>query len=95
MPEFPGGIDSLQHFLQQNLIYPENIEHKTDTTVIAQFIINKRGKIKNIVIVRSAGQAFDDEVIRVIKLMPDWTSGMQGGKPVSVKYNLPIGFKSE
>jgi protein TonB len=95
MPEFPGGMDSLQHFLLHNLIYPENIEHKTDTTVIAQFIINKRGKIKNIVIVRSAGQAFDDEVIRVIKLMPDWTSGMQRGKPVSVKYNLPIGFKSE
>ncbi|RLD76110.1 MAG: hypothetical protein DRJ15_15935 [Bacteroidetes bacterium] len=95
MPEFPGGMDSLQIFLQQTLVYPENIEPKIDTTVIAQFVISKKGKIKSIAIVKSAGKAFDNEVIRVIKLMPDWNPGMQKGKPVSVKYNLPIGFSSE
>jgi len=95
MPEFPGGMDSLQIFLQENLAYPENVEPKTDTTVIAQFVISKKGKIKSIAIAKSAGKAFDDEVIRVIELMPNWIPGKQRGKPVSVKYHLPIGFSLE
>jgi len=95
MPEFPGGMDSLNWFLIDNLKYPEGAEHIKDTAVIAQFIVNKKGKLKNIAILQSAGTAFDDEVVRVIKLMPDWTPAMQRGEPISVKYTLPVHFKAE
>lgn len=95
MPEFPGGMDSLQVFLQKNLTYPASLDHQVDANVIVQLVINKNGKIKDITIIRSAGKAFDDEVIRVIKLMPDWTPAIQRGKPVSAKYNLPVKFIAE
>jgi len=95
MPEFPGGIDSMNYFLRKNLLYPMSTEQQTDTTVIAQFIVSKKGKIKDVEIVQSAGKVFDDEVVRVIKLMPDWNPGIQRGKTVSVKYFLPIQFKTE
>lgn len=95
MPEFPGGMDSLQSFLFRNLSYPTSVEQKIDTTVIASFIVSKKGKIKDINIVRSAGKAFDDEVIRVIRLMPSWIPAEQRGKPISVKFNLPIRFEAD
>jgi protein TonB len=94
-PEFPGGMDSLLVFLFNKLDYPKEVEQKIDTTVIASFIVSKKGKIKDIEIVRSAGKAFDDEVIRVIKLMPDWIPAKQEGKPIAAKYNLPIRFESD
>jgi len=94
-PEYPGGIDSLRFYLMHSLQYPEHTDHKTDTTVVASFIITKKGKIRDIIIVRSAGKAFDDEAVRVIKLMPEWIPAQQRGKPVAVKYNLPIRFESE
>jgi TonB family protein len=95
MPEFPGGIDSLNQFLTENLKYPVREEQIKDTAVLAQFIVNRKGKIKSIVILKSAGKVFDDEVIRVIKMMPDWIPGMQRGEPISVKYTLPVDFKLE
>ncbi len=95
MPEFPGGMDSLQVFLMKNLKYPINKDDLVDIHVVAEFIINKKGKIKDISILKSGGKAFDDEVIRVIRMMPDWTPAIQRGKAVMMKYTLPIHFKNE
>ena len=95
MPVFPGGKDSLHVFLQTYLVYPQNVIPRTDTTVIARFMVNKRGKIKNITIVKSAGEIFDNEVVRVIRLMPDWVPGRLDGKEVSLIYTLPVIFKSD
>ncbi|HCC51250.1 MAG TPA: energy transducer TonB, partial [Porphyromonadaceae bacterium] len=33
------------------------------------------------------------EAIRVLKSMPNWKPGMQQGRPVRVKYNVPVRFK--
>lgn len=95
MPEFPGGMDSLQVFLIKNLKYPGNEDDQLDVHVYTEFLVTKKGKIKDISILRSGGKAFDDEVIRVINLMPDWVPGKQRGKYVAVKYVLPIHFKNE
>lgn len=95
LPEYPGGKDSLQSFLINNLTFPKDVEHKSDTTVVVSFLVNKRGKIKDISIIKSAGKAFDEEVIRVIRLMPDWIPAEDRGKPIAVKYNLPVHFEGE
>ena len=94
-PEYPGGPDSLQSFIRNTLQYPEDVDPQSDTTVIASFIVTKKGKIRDIVIVQSAGKAFDDEVIRMIKLMPDWKPATQYGETVAYKYVLPIRFEGE
>ncbi len=96
MPEFKGGIDSLMHFIRQNLEYPEwEKENKIEGMVIASFIVDKNGKIKDPVILRSARGSinFDKEVIKVINKMPDWIPGQQDGKNVDVQFNLPVNFK--
>lgn len=93
MPTFPGGDNELYKFLGNNLKYPKK-ERQNGTTgkVFVTFVINADGSISDIKILRSLTALFDEEVIRVIKLMPKWTPGTNQGKPVNVQYNLPVTF---
>ena len=93
MPEFPGGQEALQKFLAENLKYPEEgLESSSSGTVYVSFEVDTNGKIINPVILRGIGKAFDDEVLRVIGLMPKWKPGLQRSKPVRVRMNLPVKF---
>lgn len=96
MPEYPGGQVAMMAFIQQNLQYPEYAkDNNLEGSVFATFIIDKKGKITDVKILRSMNPpciACDSEVIRVIKKMPKWKPGMQQGKPVRVKFTLPVKF---
>jgi len=92
-PEFPGGTDSLQAFLDNNLVYPEEAKlNHIHGKVYVGFMVDKTGKIVNPKILSSASKILDDEALRVVNMMPDWTPGNAGGTPVSVQYILPIEF---
>jgi TonB family protein len=89
-PMFPGGPDSLNSFLEKNIIYPLVFDGSGDTSVIVQFTINKKGKIEDVSIIQSAGEEYDNEVLRVLKLMPDWVPGVSDGHNESMKHTLSI-----
>ena len=95
MPEFPGGAQAMFKFLSENVHYPAiAAENGIQGKVQCQFTVNKDGSIVDVVVVRSAGDAsLDKEAIRVIKSMPKWNPGKQRGKPVRVKYTIPVNFK--
>jgi len=94
MPSFAGGDTALMNFLSGNIIYPKKKKKKgIQGRVIVQFEVDIDGSIKNIEVVRSISPELDAEAIRVIKKMPKWIPGKQRGKPVKVKYTLPINFK--
>jgi TonB family protein len=95
MPEFPGGQQALFKYLAENVKYPVIAqENGIQGRVICQFVVNKDGSIVDVVAVRSSGEAsLDKEAIRVIKSMPKWKPGKQRGKPVRVKYTVPINFR--
>ncbi|MEE0991008.1 MAG: energy transducer TonB [Paludibacteraceae bacterium] len=94
MPEFPGGQDALNRFLVRNIKYPLLAqENGIQGRVVCQFVVNSDGSIVDISVVRGVEESLDKEAIRVIKSMPKWTPGRQGGKSVRVKYTLPIRFK--
>ena len=61
--------------------------------LIASFIVEKNGKVSNIEIVRGLGYGCDEEVIRLLKMMPVWKPGKKDGKPVRVKLSIPVQFK--
>jgi len=93
-PEFPGGLDGLQKFLNQNLIYPQEMQKLGfQGRVIVQFIVETDGSVSNIYILNSPHPAFSEEAIRVIKKMPKWKPGMKDGEPVNFQFILPIYFK--
>ena len=95
MPEFPGGQQALFKYLAENVKYPVIAqENGIQGRVICQFVVNKDGSIVDVVAVRSSGEpSLDKEAIRVIKSMPKWKPGKQRGKPVRVKYTLPVNFR--
>ncbi len=95
MPEFPGGQQALFKYLSDNIKYPVIAqENGIQGRVICQFTVNKDGSIVDIEVVRSGGDpSLDKEAVRVIKTMPKWKPGKQRGKPVRVKFTVPVSFK--
>jgi protein TonB len=95
MPEFPGGAQAMMRFISENIQYPPAAQEKgIQGRVICQFVIEKDGKVTDIQVVRSSGEpSLDKEAVRVINSMPKWKPGTQGGKPVRVKYTVPVNFR--
>lgn len=94
MPDFPGGMPALMQYLAKNIKYPTIAqENGTQGRVIVQFVVNKDGSIVDPKVVRSVDPYLDKEAIRVISTMPKWKPGMQRGKPVRVKYTVPVMFR--
>ena len=56
-------------------------------------IVEKNGSISNVKVVRSVHPLLDAEAMRVVNSMPKWTPGKRDGKPVRVKFNIPVQFK--
>ena len=93
MPQFPGGQLMLMKYLADNIKYSASaVKNKKEGRVIVTFIVQKNGSITHAKIVRSIDPELDAEALRVVKGMPKWTPGTQFGKPVSVKYTLPVKF---
>lgn len=94
-PQFPGGHIALVEYLSKNIKFPKEKEKENvRARVVASFTVDKDGSITDAKIVRSQGEAFDNEALRVINGMPKWIPGTQNGKAVSVKYTLPITFST-
>lgn len=93
MPEFPGGDAARVKYLQQNLKYPELArEAGISGTVFVTFVVSRDGRLSDFKILRGIGGGCDEEAIRVLKQMPHWIPGKQGGRNVPVQFNLPIKF---
>ena len=95
MPKFKGGDAKLLEFLSMNVKYPQAaVKAKQQGIAIVGFVVRKDGTIGDVHITKSAGHAvLDKEAMRVVKSMPAWEPGKQKGKPVDVKYNVPITFR--
>lgn len=94
MPSFPGGISGLRTYLNQNIRYPaEAQETCAQGRVVVSFVVGKDGHISDVTVLRSVDPSLDKEAVRVIRNMPRWTPGKQGGEPVKVRYNVPVSFR--
>jgi TonB family protein len=94
MPQFPGGASALLEFLSKNIRYPkEAFEANKQGRVLATFVVEKDGSISETKVVKAVEPSLDEEAIRVLNSMPNWTPGKQSGKAVRVKYTVPINFR--
>ena len=93
-PEFPGGTTALMKFLGDNIKYPIIAqENGIQGRVITNFVVERDGSISDVQVVRGQDPSLDKEAVRVIKTMPKWTPGQQRGKPVRVRFTLPVVFR--
>ena len=94
MPEYPGGVPKLMEFLSANVRYPVEAQRsKIEGRSVIGFVVERDGSISNVSVTKGSYPLLDDEAIRVVKEMPKWKPGMINGKPVRVKFNLPIYFR--
>ena len=95
MPEFKGGNKAMMEFLMMNMKYPQTaVKAKQQGRAVVGFVVRKDGTVSDVHITKSAGYAvLDEEAMRVVKSMPAWEPGKQKGKPVNVKYFVPITFR--
>jgi TonB family protein len=93
MPLFPGGENARIKFFSNNLRAPaEGVKEGSSGTVYVSFIVQADGSITNAKVLRGIGKSFDEEVIRVVNLMPKWNPGKQNGDAVAVVFNLPVKY---
>lgn len=93
MPSFPGGDEPRVKFLRDNIVYPQMAkENNIQGTVYVSFVVDSKGKVTDVRLLRGIGGGCDEEAIRVVKLMPPWNPGKQNGKSVRVQFNMPIRF---
>ncbi len=94
LPVFPGGDAALFKYIAENIKYPAIAkENGTQGKVVLSFLISKTGQISNVQVLRGVGGGCDQEAIRVVNNMPDWSPGKHNGVPVNVRYTLPVSFK--
>lgn len=93
-PEYPGGDKALMEFIKKNLKYPSfAAENGIQGRVYVSFVVEKDGSVTDIQEMRSPSEDLTKEAKRVVSIMPKWKPGKQRGKPVRVKYVLPVVFR--
>jgi protein TonB len=94
MPQFPGGQIAMLQYLMKNIKYPEQaMKEGIQGRVTVRFIVEKDGSISDVKPVLSVHPLLNKEAVRVVESMPKWTPGKQNGKPVRVRFNVPVMFK--
>jgi len=95
MPEYPdGGMAGLMKYLSGAIRYPAiAAENGVQGRVTVQFVVNRDGSIVDATVLRGVDPYLDKEALRVINSMPKWKPGMQRGKPVRVRYTVPVNFR--
>ena len=94
MPSFLGGETALLQFLSSNVRYPTVAEeNEIQGRVVVTFIVERDGSITEVKVAKGVDPSLDREAVRVIKSMPKWKAGTQNGKPVRVKYSVPVTFR--
>ena len=111
MPMFPGcegesdikirkkcSDQKMLEFIYKNIKYPSVAkDNNIQGTVVLKFVVNEKGKIENINILKDIGATCGQEAERVVKLMNEqnmiWEPGRQRGRPVKVWFMLPVKFK--
>lgn len=91
MPSFNGDF---ARFMLRNLRQPDDMEDGQKIVVRVRFVVTADGNIDDVQLVQSGRPDLDQEVLRVVKKMPRWNAGKQGGRNVPVYFYLPVTFVS-
>lgn len=96
-PKFAGGgLEEFRRWVVQKVVYPwRALEKGIQGRVAVSFIVEKDGSVSSMEILQSPDPILSREVERVLKKAPAWTPGMKDGKPVRVRYTLPVDFKTQ
>lgn len=89
--EFPGGKQELYKFILDRLVVEnDDFEGSIKTKMFLKFTVQKSGKLKDFVVLKSISKVIDEKIIEIFKQMPDWIPAYKNGKPIESSYTMPI-----
>jgi protein TonB len=93
-PTFPGGIKAFMEYVARNYKFPEEAKsHGINGKLFLSFIVEKDGSLTDIQVLKDLGCGTGPEAVRLLKQAPKWKPGIQNGRPVRVRYQLPIALQ--
>jgi periplasmic protein TonB len=92
---FQGGdINTFRTWVQENLVHPPlAVENGISGRVTVSFVVNSKGDVTNVTVMRGVDPALDKETVRVITSSPKWTPPRQGGRAVRQQFTMPVIFQ--
>lgn len=89
MPKLIGGMEHLQELIT----YPElAVKAGIEGLVIVTFVVERDGSTSDAEVLKSAGDLLDQEALEAVSKL-EFTPGRQRGKPVRVRFSLPVRFR--
>ncbi len=89
-----GGYPALYEYFAKHLQYPEAAKIAGVTgSVLVEFYINEAGYPDQIRILQGIREDINEEAIRLVKSMPQWSSARVNGEPVATKHTMPLNFQ--
>lgn len=96
MPQYPGGNEALKKYIRENINYPQTAKDQTVSgTVYISYVVSATGKVTNVKVWKSVSKELDNEAVRVVSSLKEFTPGKQGGEKVSVQMTVPVKFSLE
>lgn len=94
---FQGGtLENFREWVQKNVQYPEKeVKEGVSGKVFAQFVVDSKGNVGSVKLLRGVSPAIDREVVRVISSSPAWVPGSYKGYTVKQKFVMPVVFQLE
>jgi TonB family protein len=94
IPEPVDGMKAFYRYVMQNMTYPaEARKAGIEGKVFVEFVVDKTGKVQNVVALKGISHGCDEVAVSVIENSPAWNPGVNGGEKVNVKMVIPITFK--
>jgi hypothetical protein len=90
-PEYEGGINAWNRFLQNNIIWPRGADIPGGKgKVVVSFMVHKDGTIGEFEVLETAHPLLSAEAIRVMKLSGKWNPGIIMNQPVEWRYTKEL-----
>lgn len=87
---------SVMMAVQRELLYPKvAVEMRIEGTVFVELVIDKRGEISEVIVLKSPDESLSAEALRAVKSLRRFgpmTPGLQAGRPVACRFRMPVRF---
>ena len=88
-PELIGGLGGLQSRIE----YPEMARRVgIEGQVVVQFVVDERGNVVDPVVLRSPNELLSEAALKAVR-ESRFTPGQQRGRPVKVRFAVPVTFR--
>ena len=91
--KFQDGYNSIIKFVQENIKFPaEAKENNVHGRLMVSVVVEKDGSLSDITVKKGLGYGLDEEIVRIIKMMPKWQPAQHKGKTVRQIQTIVIPF---